>query len=262
MPTSARQLPAGYAEHGLASLKLSRRRDPVETLWTYRAARPHVSLILPDGRADVILRFRVDGRGGCRDVVPILTGPSSRWYDVEIAEGDRFVGLRLRPGHLGCLGGLAGGLRDRRLAGEEAVALLPGLAVLDERYGSFQALTDAFLGAVPESDARPLVERALDRLHLSGGRLAVGDLAGMLRIGPRHLHRLFADHVGLEPQRYAAVLRFQRAARLLRSGLTPAQAAHEAGYADQPHMTRAFRRYGGFTPARMPNAELVSLPMT
>ena len=40
---------------------------------------------------------------------------------------------------------------------------------------------------------------------------------------------------------------------------TTAAAAYEAGYADQSHMTRAFRRFGGFTPANMVEVTLVTL---
>ena len=69
-------------------------------------------------------------------------------------------------------------------------------------------------------------------------------------------------HVGMGPQLYGAVLRFQRAVRLLHRGLTLVHTAHEAGYADQAHMIRAFRRYGGFTPARMPDVDLGWMPLS
>lgn len=246
-------------------LRPSRKRDPVETVWTYAASRPHVALILPDGRADLIVRFRTNGTGNCENVVPVLTGPSALCHEVVIAAGDGFMGLRLRPGNLGYLGD-ARALRDGRFVGGDAVARVPALAALRGGYRTMEALKVAMFGMASgltnphRTDAQRLIDVALDRLHLSGGRLSVTELAEGLHIGPRRLGRLFDVHVGLSPQLYAAVLRFQRALRLLVGGLTPAQAAHEAGYADQPHMTRAFRRHGGFTPAKMPAAELVPLP--
>jgi AraC-like DNA-binding protein len=43
--------------------------------------------------------------------------------------------------------------------------------------------------------------------------------------------------------------------------LTLAEAALEGGYSDQAHMTREFRRYGGFTPGRRPPVAFGSLPI-
>jgi AraC-like DNA-binding protein len=44
-------------------------------------------------------------------------------------------------------------------------------------------------------------------------------------------------------------LRLRSARRLLAAGVPAATAAAEAGFADQPHLTRWFRRYYGVTPA-------------
>lgn len=58
----------------------------------------------------------------------------------------------------------------------------------------------------------------------------------------------------------SGVLRFQRAMELLDTGVgTLSDVAMAAGYADQAHMTREFRRFGGFTPAAPAPAPLVRL---
>jgi AraC-like DNA-binding protein len=44
--------------------------------------------------------------------------------------------------------------------------------------------------------------------------------------------------------------RVRRAKALLRAGRTPAEAAAEAGFSDQSHLTRHFKRLLGFTPGR------------
>jgi AraC-like DNA-binding protein len=109
------------------------------------------------------------------------------------------------------------------------------------------------------------VDRALDLLHLAGGRLAMPELARIVGVPERSLRRRVEEAVGLSFKALASVLRFQRTLRLLAGPegrtLTLAQAALEAGYADQAHMTREFRRHGGFTPARQPPVALGSLPL-
>ena len=262
MSSDPRPFP-NYTELSIAGWQSSRRRDPVETLWTVRATEPQDYVVLPDGRADLIARFRIAADGTCGDIVPLLVGPSSLHHSVRIEPGDGFVGVRLRPGRLGFLRD-ASDLRDRQLAGDAAVRMVPALAALPKRTNSIDALVGAFrefIRALGESAAIGELETALDRLHLAGGRIAPGDLARALDLGPRRLHRLFARHVGLSPQLYAAVLRFQRGVRLRRRGMPVAATAYEAGFADQSHMTRAFKRYGDFTPASVPDVTLGWMPL-
>ncbi|MFV0259969.1 MAG: helix-turn-helix domain-containing protein, partial [Acidimicrobiales bacterium] len=56
---------------------------------------------------------------------------------------------------------------------------------------------------------------------------------------------------GLAPKQVDQLRRARRAHRLLLDGTTVADAAVAAGYSDQAHLTRAFRRLGDMTPARI-----------
>jgi AraC-like DNA-binding protein len=62
-------------------------------------------------------------------------------------------------------------------------------------------------------------------------------------------YRAFVAAYGVAPSDYQRQLRVRAARRLLAGGVAPAIAAAEAGFADQPHLTRWFRRYYGITPA-------------
>lgn len=62
------------------------------------------------------------------------------------------------------------------------------------------------------------------------------------------LSRDFRTLLGTSPYRYLQCRRVQRATQLLRSGLGIAAAAHEAGFADQSHFGRVFKRTFGTTP--------------
>jgi AraC-like DNA-binding protein len=75
------------------------------------------------------------------------------------------------------------------------------------------------------------------------------DLAAAVGCSRFAAYRAFVSAYGVPPSDYQRQLRIREARRLLAAGVAPARAAAEAGFADQPHLTRWFRRYYGITPA-------------
>ncbi len=70
-------------------------------------------------------------------------------------------------------------------------------------------------------------------------------------VHPSHLARGFRSYFGTSYGEYLRRLRLDWAAvRLTGSDDTLAETALQAGFADQSHFTRAFRRYAGVTPGR------------
>ncbi|GAA3058405.1 AraC family transcriptional regulator [Streptomyces glomeratus] len=73
-------------------------------------------------------------------------------------------------------------------------------------------------------------------------------LAADLGISPFSLLRAFRDTYGMPPHAWLTDARVRRARRLLDAGTTPAQAAVEVGFTDQPHLNRHFARIVGVPP--------------
>ncbi|MEM1388190.1 MAG: AraC family transcriptional regulator [Pseudomonadota bacterium] len=259
----------GYVElgqHQGSDEILARRRRLVETLWSVRIPQPQDFLVLPDGRSDLIIRFKLNPTSkppnSIRKIEPVIVGPSTFALNVPIDADDGFLGVRLKPEQAKILK-QPSDLVDTLISGQEARELLPVLNALPDEACDFEALLTLFrllLNQMPESEVNPETARAVDLIHLSGGRISVSELSHTLGVGERQLHRLFLRHVGLSTKVYADVIRFQRAVRLCRKGVSIGQCAFEAGYSDQAHMSRAFRKHGGFTPARMPDFSLGSIP--
>ncbi|TDC07012.1 AraC family transcriptional regulator [Nonomuraea longispora] len=115
------------------------------------------------------------------------------------------------------------------------------------------ALTDRLLceRILSGPELGPELPWAWARLLESGGGLSVSSLAESLGWSHRHLVARFHDQIGLTPKTAARVIRFGRAARLLRSGCSIAQVAAECGFYDQAHMNREFRVLGGTTPGQI-----------
>ena len=66
-----------------------------------------------------------------------------------------------------------------------------------------------------------------------------------------YLRKAFRRHVGVPPHRYQILLRLERAKHLISRGAPIAQAAVAVGFADQAHLTRAFRRHFEMTPSSL-----------
>ena len=259
-------IPADYRELPLAGLDTQR----VEAIWSFSASSPGEHIVLPDGRMDLIVRYRLEPLGLVTGMAPAIIGPSQKPARVLVERGDCFLGLRYRPGWGGtCLGVRPSTLRDGGLYGPAALVVL-GHDVERLRTATTPDLLRQALVLVSRQRAARLgrqvpasTVRAIDLLHLAGGRLAPADAARAVNMPERTLRRRVAEATGLSLKAFAAVLRFQRTMRLLAAfpRLTLAHAALEGGYSDQAHMTREFQRYGGFTPGRRPPVAFGSLPI-
>lgn len=130
--------------------------------------------------------------------------------------------------------------RPEPLALEED--LLRTLLLLLRRHGSRPR---------PPPAASPAVAAARRRLDAAPEVSAtLAELAALSRVSRFQLLRGFVREVGATPHAYLVQRRVRLARQSLATGCTPAEAALQAGFADQSHMTRAFRRQLGITPAR------------
>jgi AraC-like DNA-binding protein len=80
--------------------------------------------------------------------------------------------------------------------------------------------------------------------------LTLDQAAQLLHSHPTHLVRAFSREYGLPPHLYLTGRRVELARRHLLAGLPPAEAAVLAGFYDQSHLARHFRRMLGTSPAR------------
>lgn len=97
----------------------------------------------------------------------------------------------------------------------------------------------------------PSVAKARERLDAAPEMPAtLAELAALSGVSRFQLLRGFAREVGATPHPYLVRRRVRLARRLLAAGKSPAEAALQAGFADQSHMTRAFVRQFGITPGR------------
>lgn len=95
------------------------------------------------------------------------------------------------------------------------------------------------------------LDRARDLIH---ARLRTGvtleEVAAEARLDSTYVVDAFRARFGVPPHRLQTQLRLELAKRRMIAGATIAEAAADAGFADQSHLTRQLRRYMGITPGR------------
>ena len=70
-------------------------------------------------------------------------------------------------------------------------------------------------------------------------------------MAPRTVRHRFLQATGLTQKHVQQYERAQRAVALLQQGMSIVDTVFEAGYYDQPHLTRALKRFIGYTPAQV-----------
>ncbi|MGW1781698.1 AraC family transcriptional regulator [Streptomyces sp. NPDC002143] len=80
--------------------------------------------------------------------------------------------------------------------------------------------------------------------------LALEEAAALVQAHPAHLVRAFSSAYGIAPHQYLTARRVDLARRLLLDGRPPGAVAVAAGFYDQAHLTRHFRKLVGVTPGR------------
>jgi AraC-like DNA-binding protein len=146
-------------------------------------------------------------------------------------------------------------LRDSLLNMHAVLASGVGGLALDESVvGAIEALRPHLRPGPPASRARPehaAVRRACaylnDRWDQPVPLAELSSAAGLTRF---ELVRRFRQQTGLTPHAFQINLRIARARAMLTGGDPVARVAAACGFADQPHLTRTFRRAVGVTPAR------------
>lgn len=92
------------------------------------------------------------------------------------------------------------------------------------------------------------VSEAVLRIKSSFGEIGIKSLAEDLGVSQSSLERGFRSRVGLSPKEYVGLVRFRNIFRFYNSSSSLTELALEAGYYDQAHFIREFKKKTGFSP--------------
>lgn len=223
---------------------------------------PFREALLPNGSVEVMINLgpphRVfEGRGAGIWNGSWFSGLQERSIFIETLEGTHLVSARLHPlGATELFGPAAAKAANSivelaTLIGAEAAALrerLLAAALPETRF----ALLEAFLQSRGAEAAPPpeFVGEAASRIERAHGNLRVATLYQELGISRKHLAVSFTRSLGLSAKAYARIHRFLWTLEYLRQheAVEWSRLALLAGYSDQSHLVRDFRRVGAASP--------------
>jgi AraC-like DNA-binding protein len=150
-------------------------------------------------------------------------------------------------------------LRNQSVPLEDVLGPLAGrlTTMLQEAPGwdARFVILDREIGARLRSATTPpeQVIWAWRRIVGTRGRIDIGRIVEEVGWSQRHLITRFRSDIGLSPKTMARVMRFARAAHLLRLPVRSdlSTIALGCGYYDQSHFTRDFRTFAGVTPGEL-----------
>ena len=186
--------------------------------------------------------------GEVHDGIP-MQGQNRRWrmvhLDVALWDSERSAVEWTRPVLSDArVAALVGAVFACAAAGADALAVEERLALLLHHAPST-------LGRTAPRPARADCGRALaqarERLAQALVPPSLAEMAREAAMSRTQFLRAFAAAFGLPPHAWAQQQRLARAEALLARGAVLADAAAASGFADQSHMTRAFRRFRGYT---------------
>lgn len=191
--------------------------------WSFLPETESVSVVLPDGCRDLIVKVSADG---CPHW--FVSELADTAYEVCCQKGEAFVGYRFHAG---------AEIREHALLkavqGREEIDASDLLAIIDDYVRMDRQLAEALVGLSEASS----VAAACSRVGVS----------------ERSLERLVIKRTGRTPGYWKSLARARRAAGALPEDRPLAEIAADHGYADQAHMSREFGRWFAVSPGRLRN---------
>jgi methylphosphotriester-DNA--protein-cysteine methyltransferase len=187
-----------------------------------------------------------------------FSGLHERSLIIESHQGTHLVSARLRAlGAAELLGTRAADLANTvvdldAFLGDDGRALREAVRAADSPAARF-AVLEGFLRTGRSRSAAPtFVRHAVDRIDATHGRVRVAELHEDVGVSRKHLAVTFRRWVGVPAKTYAGIRRLVWTLERLRetpvNGVDWSMLASDAGYSDQSHLTRDFRRVGAASP--------------
>ena len=235
----------------------------IRLYWVYecRASDPVAETIVADGFPELIIHFRspfseADRNGRLiTQPVAVACGQLTRPLVLHRSIDAGMIGIRFQPGGLApFLSAPMRLLTDARVAADELIAdvdqLVEKIVVAGNDVQRVAACNRFLLKSIDIDRENVGIRRVLERITMARGDISVATLATLMGTSRRSLELAFQKTVGTTPKMYCRITRFRHLYDAVSNGMPVnwVQMALDAGFFDQSHLIRDFRRFTGDTP--------------
>ncbi|REB76108.1 AraC family transcriptional regulator [Cutibacterium acnes] len=100
-----------------------------------------------------------------------------------------------------------------------------------------------------EMDTDPWISWVINQIIATHGTMRINELAQDVVLSRRQFGRKFTERIGVSPKAFSQIVQFQYALELANTTNKLVDIAFEAGYTDQSHFIKEFRKHTASIPS-------------
>lgn len=221
--------------------------------------------LFSDGNTGMVLTFRGNLLADMSPAKKIsypnsfLYGQISAFKDLYLAEKTSVVIVVFQPHGLHHLMGISANachnaiISAEEIFGHQAILLHDKLSVLSEPMPKLNILNSFFLELCAKKTLsnHSIIPASLSHILKNKGNISINHLVKLTGYTERHIERTFKESIGLTPKKFGNIVRLHYFLSLIKEKARRSQftdLCYEAGYSDQSHLIREFKKYTGITP--------------
>ncbi|HPG06544.1 MAG: AraC family transcriptional regulator [Saprospiraceae bacterium] len=198
----------------------------------------------------------------------VLVGPQIRRVNIKIHQQLKAIRVDFLPGGLYRLLGIPmhelcdGGYNALDIFGIEMKAVNDQLQQIEDLHEGKIIVERFLLNQATRLKTYLPFDGALYTLFTRNGAIPIEKIASLSCLSLKQFERKCQERIGMNPKLYARILRFSKAYRMHEAHpeCNWTQIAYEAGYFDQMHLIRDFKRFAGVNPSVI-EQQLLATPL-
>ena len=227
--------------------------------------------LFSDGNTGMVFCFKHSLISGVQDINNLNYLPDSFIYgqigefkDLYLVHEASLIIVVFQPDGINKLLGIsANEVRDKIISTEDMFGL-PGLMLYENLFDQLNPedkldlLNTFFLKLTPKHSLsnQTLIQSSLNFIIKNRGTITIKQLVKHTGYTERHIERVFSESIGISPKKFGNIVKLHSFLKLLKDKSVQNNITafcYEAGYFDQSHLIKEFRKYTGITPTQYLN---------
>ncbi len=185
-----------------------------------------------------------------------LYGQIDHYLDLLISENSTILIVVLQPLGISKLLGIDGKEFTNHIEVLDVIFGEKGNQVFEQIFKAkkisrmIDVLNNFFLNSLSriKNSNQFLLDWSINQIIHNKGVIKIGDLVKTSGFTERHFERVFLSKIGISPKKFANTIKIHYYLKLISNTSSLTSNSYDAGYSDQPHAIKAFKKHTGLTP--------------